>query len=182
MCEPVTIMTALTIATTAYQAYSTDQNVKAQNKYAKQSAIEGSKLANASFINESNQANLRTSQESEAASTQLTTSAKEAAKARATARVSAGESGVSGVSVDALISDFYDQEAGYSEGVKRNLELGKDQTQAELMGFRSNALDRSLSYRQPLAARPSYAATGLQIAGQAGQGYMRYKYPNGKVD
>jgi hypothetical protein len=174
----VTIAAAIGIATTAYTAYETDQNVQAQNKNAKQTAKEGSKLARASFINQTNLANLRSTQESEAASTELTANAKDAAKARATARVSAGEAGVSGVSVDALINDFYDQEAGYSEGVKRNLQLGREQTQADLMGMRSNAQDRSLSLRQPLQARPSYFATGLNIAGQGAQGYMRYKYSN----
>lgn len=177
MCEPITIATGLAIAATAYQAYSTDQNIKAQNAASAQAAKEGSKLANESFIAQAGQANLRDAQESEAASTELTSSAKKAAEARATARVSAGEAGVSGVSVDALINDFYDQEAGYSQGVQRNLELGRDQTKAELQGFRSNALDRSLSLKVPGQQRPSYFAAGLTASGQAAQGYMRYKYP-----
>lgn len=177
MCEMMAMATALQVATTAYQTYSADQQVDAQNDFAKQQAKEGSKLARESFIAQAGQMNLRDSQEAEAASTELTTSAKKAAEARATARVSAGEAGVSGVSVDALINDFYDQEAGYSEGVKRNLELGRDQTKAELHGLRSNALDRSLSFKRPLAQRPSYLAAGITAGGQAAQGYMRYRYP-----
>ncbi len=180
MCEMMTIATAIQVAGTAYQAYSADQQVDAQNKFAKAQAKEGGRLANESFINQAGQAHLADSQASEAASTELIENTKRAAEARSTARVSAGEAGVSGVSVDALLNDFYDQEATYSQGVQRQLELGREQTSMDLKGFRSNALDRSNSFRSPALQRPSYLAAGITAGGQVANGYIRYRYPNGK--
>ena len=179
MCEPITIATALAVATTAFTVYSEDQKVDAQNKFNKQTAQEGSRLANESFITQAGLARERDAQNTEAASQDLTESAKKAAQARATERVSAGEAGVAGVSVDALINDFYRQEGTYSDSVAHNNELSSAQTGAELLGFRSTALDRSLSLRRPNEARPSYLAAGLTAGGQVANGYMRYRYPSG---
>ena len=50
-------------------------------------------------------------QEQVAAAQRIQASAKRAREARATARVSAGEAGVAGLSVDALINDLTRQEA-----------------------------------------------------------------------
>lgn len=176
MCEMITIATALQMGYIAYTTYEQDQNVKAQNKFNEQQSQEGAALANASFKNQSNLARLREGQEAEAAAGDKEESAKKAAEARATARVSAGEAGVAGVSVDSLINDFYRQEGGYAESVDRNLELTTDQSEEELKGMRTGALDRALSYRQPVQRRPSYLAAGIDMGNQGLSVYNRYRY------
>ncbi len=176
MCEAITIATALAVVAAGYQTYSQDQSVKAQNKFNDKSAEEGAKLANATFVNQSKQVGLRNSQEAEAAASTLTENAQKAAQARATARVSAGESGVAGVSVDNLINDYNRQEAQYSGAVNRNLELTTAQSQEDLQGLRSNALDRSLSFQRPVIERPSYLASGIGLAAQGAGMYAKYSY------
>lgn len=172
----ITIATALQLGAVAYQTYEQDQTVKAQNKFNEQQAQEGAALANASFKNQSDLARQRESQEAEAASAEKEQNAKTAAEARATARVSAGEAGVAGVSVDSLINDFYRQEAGYSESVDRNLQLTSQQSEEELKGMRTGALDRALSYRAPVLRRPSYLAAGVDMANTGLSTYNRYRY------
>ncbi|MFR0657054.1 hypothetical protein SB719_21145, partial [Pantoea sp. SIMBA_079] len=56
---------------------------------------------------------LRMQQEQKAASQELQKSQTEAAQARATAETAAGEAGVSGLSVDSLIADYYNQEGQF---------------------------------------------------------------------
>lgn len=172
----ITIATALQLGAVAYQTYEQDQTVKAQNKFNEQQAQEGAALANASFKNQSDLARLRESQEAEAASAEKEQNAKSAAEARATARVSAGEAGVAGVSVDSLIADFHRQEAGYSESVDRNLQLTSQQSEEELKGMRTGALDRALSYRAPVLRRPSYMAAAIDGGNIGLATYSRYRY------
>jgi hypothetical protein len=166
----------LAVATTAYTTYDTDQTVKAQNHINQQAADEGAALANESFKQQAGQARLKDAQEAEAASQEKFQSAKAAAQARETERVSSGEAGVSGVSVDNLIADFYRQEASYSGAINRNLDLGQGQTDQELQGLRSGALDRAIALKRPTLQRPSYLAAGVTATGQALDTYSRYRY------
>ncbi len=180
MCEMMTIATVagLVIAagSTAYTYYENDKAVEAQNEFNEKQAQEGAALANEAFKNQANQVNLRTQQEREAAAQELTLNAKKAAEARATARVSAGEAGVSGVSVDHLIMDYQRQELEYASAVNRNQQMGEAQSQEELKGFRSGALDRALAFQRPTINRPSYLAAGADIANQGLATYSRYRY------
>ena len=81
---------------------------------------------------------------------------------QATALVSAGESGVSGNSVDALLNEL---EAGVLRGntmTSRNFAVEQLGTQRRLESNRRTAQSRINS-----VAKPSAVATGLQIAGTA---------------
>jgi hypothetical protein len=163
-------------ATTTYSTIEQDKTVKAQNRINQQAADEGAALASEAFKDQANSARLRDSQEAEAAAKDKFENSKAAAQARETARVSAGEAGVSGVSVDNLIADYYKQELGYTDAVNRNLEFSQDQTTSELKGLRSGAIDRSIASKRPLINRPSYLAAGASIANNALSSYDTYKY------
>lgn len=130
--------------------------------------------ARRSHLLEIDQINKRIEQERAAASQSLTENAVEAAKARSTARVSAGEAGVSGISVDALMADFNRQEAVYRHGVRENLLRTTDQLQLEKKASgarRQSRINSAFSSQRPVQ-RPSFLQPALAIGG-AGVDYFR---------
>jgi hypothetical protein len=137
---------------------------------------EGSKLANESFKQQASAVQLRQNQEDAATTQAKTENAKKAAQARATARVAAGEAGVSGLSVDALMNEYSRQEAGQNSALDDNLKATKDQLTSDLGGIRANAMDRSLSLRRPGINGPSAGAAALGFAGTATDIYRQYRY------
>lgn len=179
MCYPVAIALAglaLTAATTAYSYNEQSKATKAQNEFNQEAADEGSKLANESFKQQASAVQLRQTQEADAVTQAKTENAKKAAQARATARVAAGEAGVSGLSVDALMNEYSRQEADQNSALTDNLASTNSQLQSDLGGIRANALDRSLSLRRPGVNGPSAGAAALGFASQATDIYRQYRY------
>ncbi|OUU73506.1 MAG: hypothetical protein CBC27_03390 [Opitutia bacterium TMED67] len=78
---------------------------------------------------------------------------RKAMEARATARVSAGESGVSGLSVDALMGDLTRKEAEYTFSEQRQAEMTDVNRQIQLqesgIGFNRNMLRINKPIEQP---------------------------------
>ena len=102
---------------------------------------------------------------------QLQKSSIKAMEARATARVSAGESGVSGISVDSLMNDLTRKQAVYNFGLTRQLEQGNIATDLRMQDFSQGSYQRQLSINQPIK-QPDYlggllsgATTGLNTYG-----------------
>lgn len=166
----------ISAATTAYSYSEQSKATSAQNKFNQEAADEGSKLANESFKQQSASIGLRQQQEADASSQAKTENAKKAAQARATARVAAGEAGVAGLSVDALMNDYSRQEANQNSALTDNLSATNAQLQADLGGSRATALDRSLSLKRPGINGPSAGAALLGFAGQATDIYRQYRY------
>lgn len=107
----------------------------------------------------------------EQVATQLQKSAIKAREARATARVSAGESGVSGISVDALMNDLTRKQAVYNFGLTRQLEQANIATDLRMQDNALGSSQRLLSINQPIN-QPDYlggllrgASTGLNTYG-----------------
>ena len=107
----------------------------------------------------------------EQAATQLQKSATKAREARATARVSAGESGVSGLSVDALMNDLTRKQAVYSFGLTRQLEQSRIATDLRMQDNALGSSQRLLAINKPIE-QPDYlggilrgATTGLNTYG-----------------
>jgi hypothetical protein len=67
---------------------------------------------------------MRQAQEQEAVGRELEQVSRKSQEALARARVSAGEAGVAGASVQALMDDYTRQEAGYRAALLRQQELG----------------------------------------------------------
>lgn len=179
MCYPAAIAVAglvLSAAATTYTVYEGNQTTKAQNQINQQAADEGAALASSTFKDQANQLRLRDSQEAEASARDRANNAIKAAQARETLRVSSGEAGVSGVSVDNLLADYYRQEEGYNGALDRNLEFSQAQTTEELKGIRSGAIDRQIAQRRPMINPPSYLAAGLQVGAHAVGTYDSYKF------
>lgn len=88
-------------------------------------------------------------------------------KAQATARVSAGEAGVSGLSVDALLRDLAGQ-AGYDNATATENYLRQSQDiNLRRQNVQTSAVNAVNSVRQPQIQSPDYLGGALRI-GQAG--------------
>ena len=112
--------------------------------------------------------NNNTLQEREAASQELFQKQIEAMKTRATATVSAGESGVTGLSVDALMGDLLAQQGRQTQAIETNFENKRQRNIDEGIATHHNTISRINNVRR--AARPSPIPYILQGIGGAIKG------------
>ncbi len=164
MCDPLTMAVASVGSALAgvageFQAANTQDGLyKANGESANNSARE-----------QYASTQLRMSQEMDAAATEKHTAGLDAQQAIATAETSAGEAGVSGLSVDRLLRDFHGREARYSSSVDENLDMSLSQLEQSMKGTRSTAQNQINSVRR--GSGPSFFDAGLRIAGAGVKGY-----------
>lgn len=113
------------------------------------------------LIDDYDQVAKMTTQEKAAAVQQIQKAEEDGLRTRATIKTAAGEGGVSGLSVAALLSDVYGQEARVRDGVNQNLEGTLDQLSAEKRGMQRNVTETN---RANAVARPSAIGAGLGLA------------------
>ena len=163
MCNPIAIGLALGGAQTVSQISGQRQMAKAQA----QAQANASKAERQRYLQEVSSMRVQQGQEQVAAAQRINESAKKAREARATARVSAGESGVAGLSVDALINDLTREEAEYSFATQQQTQMNDVGRQMQLqnagLGFTNNMLRINRPIEQPdyLGAALSGAQTGM---------------------
>lgn len=107
--------------------------------------------------------NNKTLQERDAASQELFQKQIDALKTRSTAQAAAGESGVTGLSVDALMGDLLAQQGRQSQAINTNFENQRQGNADEAIATYHNTVGRINSVRQ--ASRPSPIPYILQAAG-----------------
>lgn len=112
-------------------------------------------------------------QEEAAAAGERQEVAREGRAARAKAITAAGEAGVSGLSVDALLADYYGREAEFMDRSHQQVEWTHQQLTDSMYGLRSQAEDRINSVQKPV--KPSFIDAGLRIAGAGMNAYTNYK-------
>lgn len=161
MCNPAAIAyvgLAITAASAAAQIDAQNKNTKAQAQ-ANQTQYEGQMTAY-----RSNLANIEVTRgQMESDVTQKVNENNAASRAaQATARVSAGEAGVSGLSVDALLRDLAG-EAGYDN---TNVEENYLRQNTALNAKRENAFNSTASAINTLTTpqAPDYIGAGLRVA------------------
>jgi len=135
-----------------------------QRQQAKQQAAYQAQAAAAErqrFMQEQTSIRMRQAQEQEAVGRELEQVSRKSQEALSRARVSAGEAGVAGASVQALMDDYVRQEAGYRAATLRQQELGGVATGLglEQAGFATQ--QRQIGINRPIA-RPSFLTAGLQ--------------------
>ncbi|WP_132413098.1 hypothetical protein [Neorhizobium sp. S3-V5DH] len=96
----------------------------------------------------------------------------DAAKGRATASVAAGEAGVAGLSVDALISDYYGQQGRYERTLSNNMQMQEDYLVGEMDATRAQAAGRINSVDQ--GTPPSFLDAAIRIGSSALDGFTSY--------
>ncbi|MFG1395867.1 virion core protein, T7 gp14 family [Roseixanthobacter pseudopolyaromaticivorans] len=93
-------------------------------------------------------------QERAASSQQLFQNDLEGLRARSTARTSAGEAGVTGLSVDALLGDLGAQQGRKSEAIDSQYQMTTDSITAQTQEVKANTQSRINSVQR--AAKPSF--------------------------
>lgn len=158
MSDPFTmflIQAGTAAASGAVSLASAAGNASAQsdaNEIAKQNSIEA---RDANY----DQLHLMAQQSQASAEQQIFENDTEALQATERAKVSAGESGVTGLSVDALLADMYGRQARFNDNVTQNLE-----NQQQQIGFEmENAARTSQSQINslPTPQKPDYLGTAL---------------------
>ena len=161
MCNPVAI--GLGVLQGGMQAIGQRQMAKAQA----QAQANASAAERQRYLQEVSSMRVQQGQEQVAAAQRINESAKKAREARATARVSAGEAGVAGLSVDALINDLTREEAEYNFATQQQLQMNDVGRQMQLqnagLGFTNNMLRINRPIEKPdyLGAAISGAQTGM---------------------
>lgn len=157
MCEPTTaILVASTVVSTGIQVAGKIQEHGAQKK----AQQENEASAKAALKEDLKTLTMREGQEEGAAASTILEIDRQARQTKAEAAVYAGESGVEGASVDALLDGFQNQADRASLGVQRNLKLTKDQLGRERVASQTGAQSRINA-----VPAPNPWATGLSIAG-----------------
>jgi hypothetical protein len=163
MCDP---STALMVAGTATQFVGQQQQASSQNAMNRQRQELGTERALQNYRLQTSQAYKRMQQEREATGQEIREVARQSRRAQATGTVSAGEAGVTGKSVDAMLDDFERQELMYQTNIKRNQEWREDNTKDQLEAIRIGTQGRVEDLQFMPAQRPSFLGAALRIGGQ----------------
>lgn len=145
------------------------QQAEAQNQHYRNNRDAANKAAVNSYAANQN----RALQERKAASQEQQNLQTDAMRARSTATVAAGEAGVTGLSVDALIADYYGQEGRYERTLSNNYQMQAEYLRSEQEVTRAQAEGRINSVQQ--AQPPSFADAAIRIFGGAIDAYGGYK-------
>ena len=155
----------VSIAQTALSIKSQREAAKAQAKYQKSA----SEAETQRYLQQTSAERIQQAFQNEEKARELQQASIKAQKARATARVSAGESGVAGISVDALLNDFYRQEAVFRFGLQRQGEQMDVARELRLKDQGLQSYNNQISINKPIK-QPDYAgailggvSTGLSI-------------------
>ena len=166
MCDPATIGAIVGVASAGAGYAGQRQQAKAQAAYQAQSIAAAQRKAGfqrTSQILESEQKRLALAQETG----KITKAAQEKL---ASATVSAGEAGVSGLSVQALMDDYVRQQAGLQAAVTTQEKLYGLQTGMSLQQIGLASQQEILGLSQPIS-KPSLLTTGLQAISGGLSGY-----------
>lgn len=175
MCDPVTAGVVMGTAQTGMSIKQQRNNIATQKKVQKNASDQERQR----YLNEVSQTRLRERQEQIAAAQKMRQGQTEVREARATARLSAGESGVGGLSVDAIINDLTRQEGEYNASIQQQLAFSDQATSLALegagLGFTNNMLriNKPIAKVNYLGAALEGAQTGLSMyssASKAGLG------------
>jgi hypothetical protein len=146
------------------------QQADAQNAYYEQNERAAQQAAIQEYANVQNSG----IQQRNADSQKKFETAVQGLRARGTVRESAGSAGVTGLSVDALVADYYGQEGRQQDAINQNYEITKGNIQSQMDAIKSRTTARINSVRT--AEDPSFAPfaiRGLSGILSAGAGYIR---------
>lgn len=163
----VAVGTALTsaIATPIYGYVAQQQAASAQMDYQNQMYAANQKIAQQSLLSQYADISLRQQQEQQKAAEEMRIISTQAQQARATAKASAMESGVAGLSVESLMNDYYRREAGALLATQQQLRGSLFQLEQAKRGMGTEYQGRVLSMTPKPIPTPSAIATGLEVGG-----------------
>lgn len=169
MCDPISLASfAVGAASQVSSFMSASQEAQTQNKLAENNRIEANRAAADQYASIQE----RMLQEQAASGRELETANKDAAKARATASVTSGEAGVTGISVDSLLADYNAQQGQFERTNAQNLKMTQDGLRDQLKSAKANAEGRINSVQK--VAKPSLAPFAIGIAGSGLDAYTAH--------
>lgn len=160
MCVTAAIGSFIMSAASAVAGFAQQQ---AQYKAQQQRYENNKKASNAAAVNRYASQQNQDIQERKAASEEKQKLNIKAAKARATAQTAAGEAGVTGLSVDALVNDFYGEEGRHERTLDNNYAMKHDYIRGEMDVTEANTASRINSVSQGI--KPSFAGAAIRILG-----------------
>lgn len=162
MCHPIVLAVA-TFAVGAASGLSDHYGQVANAEYMNQLSDLNTRNAQAALVAQYGHTQNRIEQERSAVVHDKFENQIEAMQARGTAVTSAGEAGVGGLSVEALLRDYYRREGRYNLSVDSNFQMTRSYLQAEMDSQRAQAQNQINA--MPKVAKPSFLDAGLRIAG-----------------
>ena len=159
MCDLVAASIAVSTLSSMAQYGGQRQQAKQQARYQAQASVAERKRA----FQEQRSIRIRQAQEEEAANREIGEIALKSREAMSRASVSAGEAGVAGLSVDALLDDYTRQEAAYRMGIGRQQEMQDLQTGLALTDAGFRTVNRQIDINRPIN-KPSFGAGVLNVA------------------
>lgn len=165
---------ALTAVSTVVGVATQSANAKAQEKYQNAQFKATKEAATANAITQYNALQVRQQQETAAAAQAIDQSSMRAAQAAGTARVTAGETGTGGASMDALLNEYRRQELGFAQTTIRNQTWQNAQIQLNMEGIRANQQAQIASAVPRPVEQPDYIGAALRIGAGALDAYGTY--------
>jgi hypothetical protein len=172
-CEPTTILMATSLAISAATGVATIQGQKQQASAQRDQQAQLTAANNSVAGTQMSQLRIQQAQSTEAAARDGEKARLANLKAQSTARVAAGEAGVTGNSVTAALQEYGMQFGQYREAVQRQTQLTSQATDTQMDAIRTGARNQALQINAPIAG-PNYAAEGLKFAGSALGSYRAY--------
>lgn len=169
MCEPATL-TAATLAITAAATYASVQAQEQQASAQRQVNERQSQNIYAANAANQNQVNVQEQQSREQAIQKKTENDYIAREAIAKSRTAAGESGISGLSVDYLLADLAGKRDKFDSSVDANYNYSYMNSENQRANVAFDATSAINGLKAPVL--PDYVGAGLRIA-QAGVDYKK---------
>lgn len=166
MCEPTTILAIASVASAAGSVVAQSQAADAQSA-SNQRQYDNTMRA---YRENVNQTNLMQQQEREGSLMKVEDNNMKARAAASTASVAAGENGISGLSVDALMGDISFDQNRFNGSVQTNFDRAQGAISNQRENVYSNAASQINGLQTP--ASPDYLGAGLRIA-QAGYDFKK---------
>ena len=158
MCEPVSITAAIiAVATAASSAVGQKQQADAQEKQQKLA----SQQERQRYLEEVTSLRQQQAQEQVARSQRMQEAELKGKEAKAQAVVAAGEAGVAGLSVEALVANILRKEATYAFSERKQAEMMSASRTMEIQSSGSGYQRNLLSINRPIA-QPDYVGSALQ--------------------
>ncbi|MCJ8149096.1 virion core protein, T7 gp14 family [Shinella sedimenti] len=166
MCDFVSILgVGLGIAQNAVQYSAAQDQYEAQMEVQRQNAINASRAAENQYAN----INIRAQQEDMARNQQQLETNIETAKAASTVEVAAGQGGVSGLSVDAVLRDIYAQQGRNDAALDVNARMSRDYLTGEMKAAEAGGQNQINSV--PIPEKPSMMPYVLNAFGSGLNAY-----------
>lgn len=143
----------------SYQAAS--EQADAQNQFYMQNAEASNKAARAAYANQYTELVDRRN----AGTQDKTERAIAALKARGTVREAAGSAGVTGLSVDALVGDYYAQQGRANDAIDENYQMTHDNIMSQMDAIHAQTTGRINSVQRAVPPSPgAFIVRGLTSA------------------